>query len=135
MTRVELVYDKVCPNVDAARKVLLEAFRLVGLQPSWTEWEQKSPECPAYARGYGSPTILVDGRDVAGVAPGAGYSSCRLYRSGSGLLQGVPTVEQIAQALRAASSQSPISKPLSSGWQSSLATAPGIAFALLPQLA
>lgn len=135
MTRVELVYDTVCPNVQGARKALLEGFSLVGLQPSWTEWDPKSPESPTYVRRYGSPTILVDGRDIAGVAPGTGDSSCRLYRSGSGSLQGVPTGEQIAQALRADGGQPPIAKRSSSGWRSSLATVPGIAFAFLPKLA
>jgi hypothetical protein len=135
MTRVELVYDTDCPNVQGARRALLEGFSLAGLQPSWMEWDPKSPESPTYVRGYGSPTILVEGRDIAGVAPGTGDWSCRLYRSGSGSLQGVPTGEQVAEALRAGGDQPPIAKRSSSGWRSSLATVPGIAFAFLPKLA
>lgn len=135
MPRVELIYDTDCPNVQSTRKALLEGFGLVGLQPSWTEWDRKSPESPAYVRGYGSPTILVEGRDIAGVAPGTVDSSCRLYHSGSGSLQGVPNGEQVAEALRADGGQPPIATRSSSGWRSSLATVPGIAFAFLPKLA
>ncbi|RJP21195.1 MAG: hypothetical protein C4529_08000 [Deltaproteobacteria bacterium] len=135
MTRVELIYDTDCPNVQRARKAMLEGFSLAGLQPSWTEWERKSPESPAYVRGYGSPTILVDGRDVAGVAPGDGESSCRLYRNGSGRLEGVPPIEQIRDAFRACGNPSQVGARSSTGWQSSLATVPGIAFAFLPKLA
>lgn len=135
MTSVELIFDADCPNVGRARRALLEGFRLAGLQPSWTEWDRKSPESPAYVRGYSSPTILVEGRDVAGIAPGNGESSCRLYRNGSGPFQGAPSVEQVAEVLRADSGQPPIARRSSSGWRSSLATVPGIAFAFLPKLA
>jgi hypothetical protein len=131
----ELIYDMDCPNVRLARDALLKAFGDVGLMPKWSEWDRKSPDSPAYVRGYGSPTILVDGRDVAGVASGDGESSCRLYRNESGRFQGVPPVEQIAEALRAKNVRQPITMPRSSGWSSSLATAPGIAFALLPKFA
>lgn len=135
MKRVVLIYDTDCPNVQRARKALLEGFGLAGLRPSWTEWDRKSPESPAYVRGYGSPTILVDDRDVAGVAPGDGGSSCRLYHSGSGAFDGAPSAEQVAEALRGDHGQPPVAKHSSSGWRSSLATVPGIASALLPKLA
>ncbi len=45
----------------------------------------------------GSPTILVDGRDVvAGTASAS--MSCRLYRTERGV-DGAPTVEQLVKAL------------------------------------
>jgi len=135
MTRVELIYDRDCPNVQRARRALLEGFNLAGLQPSWTEWDRMSPDSPAYARTYGSPTILVDGRDVGGAAPGDGGSSCRLYRNGSGAFKGAPSVNQVAQALRGQNGQPLTAMRSSSGWRSSLATIPGIAFAFLPKLA
>lgn len=135
MLRVELIYDPTCPNVVRARTALLEGFGAAGLQPAWTEWDRSAPESPAYVRGYGSPTILVEGRDLAGIAPGSGESSCRLYRSRSGSTQGAPPVEQVAQALRAGIGQVSTALRSPSGWRSSLATAPGIAFALLPKFA
>jgi hypothetical protein len=48
-------------------------------------------------RGCGSPTILVDGRDVAGLAPAAEVC-CRVYAGPNGF-SGAPGIEQIAEAL------------------------------------
>lgn len=135
MSHVELIYDTDCPNVRCAREALLKGFSEAGLQATWTEWDRKSPESPTYARQYGSPTILVNGRDVAGVAPGNGGSSCRLYRNGSSRFDGAPSVEQIRDAVRAGGNLSLVGARSSSGWRSSLATAPGITFAFLPKLA
>ncbi len=135
MTHVELIYDTDCPNIQHARRALLEGFNLAGLQPSWTEWDRKSPDSPAYARTYGSPTILVGGRDVGGAAPGDGGSSCRLYRSGSGAFGGAPSAEEVAEVLRGGHAQPLGRTRTSSAWRSSLATIPGIAFAFLPKLA
>jgi len=135
MTRAELIYDTDCPNVRRARRALLEGFSLAGLQPTWTEWDRKASDSPAYARGYGSPTILVDGRDVTGSAPGDGGSSCRLYHNGSGAFGGAPSAEQVAEVLRGGDAKPSVPTRSSSGWRSSLATIPGIAFAFLPKLA
>ncbi len=134
-TRVELIYDTGCPNLQRSRQALREAFGLAGLRPEWTEWDRNSPESPAYVRGYGSPTILVDGRDVAGVAANNGESCCRLYRNDSGAFGGAPSVEQVAKALHLDNPSPPGAARSSSGWRSSLAAVPGIAFAFLPKLA
>lgn len=134
MPRVELIYDMDCPNVRCARGALLKGFKLTGFAPSWTEWDRNSADTPTYARRYGSPTILVEGRDVAGVAPGGEESSCRVYPN-AGSFQGAPSGEQVAKALRAESSQARIIACSSAGWGSTLATMPGIAFAFLPKLA
>jgi len=99
MARVELVYDADCPNVRDARGALLMAFVEARLPPSWTEWDRKSPECPAYARRYGSPAVLVEGSDVAGARPVEGSDCCRLYDHGPAGLRGVPPVKLIAAAL------------------------------------
>jgi len=98
--RVELVYDRDCPHVDAARAALRCAFAEIGVAPAWVEWDLKALDSPGYVRGYGSPTILVNGQDVAGVEPNAGADCCRLYRSDAGELRGVPPVEQIVAAMR-----------------------------------
>lgn len=135
MPRVELIYDTGCPNVPGARKALLQGFQGVGLQPSWSECDRESADSPAYVRQYGSPTILVDGRDVAGTAPGSGASSCRLYCNASGTLERAPSVEQITEALRRSEHPPGVGARSASGWRISLATVPGIAFAFLPKLA
>lgn len=79
MPRAELIYDLDCPNVAKERTQLLRAFARGGGPAIWVEWNRKAPESPGHVRGYGSPTILVDGKDVAGAQPGERSDSCRLY--------------------------------------------------------
>jgi mercuric ion transport protein len=95
---VELVYDKDCPHVGAARANLLRAFEAAGVPAKWTEWEQSSSDTPAHLRGFGSPTVLVEGHDVAGAQPVEGLACCRLYETDDGR-GGVPPVGLIAGAL------------------------------------
>lgn len=98
--RVELVYDRDCPHVDAARAALRCAFAEIGVVPAWVEWDHSARDSPDYAHGYGSPTILVNGKDVAGAEPNAGADCCRLYTSDEGGLRGVPPVARIVAAIR-----------------------------------
>jgi|YelNatPaOPRAMG01_1025707.scaffolds.fasta_scaffold95276_2 mercuric ion transport protein len=101
MIQVELIYDCDCPAAPQARENLREALLRAGLAPRWVEWERSSPDAPERVRAYGSPTILVDGRDVAGnEAPGA--ACCRIYEPQPGRLAAVPPVELILAALREA---------------------------------
>lgn len=100
MSRViELIYDADCPNVESARAALRQALDAVGLPLTWTEWLRGSPEAPEHAECYGSPTVLVDGRDVLDDA-GVEASACRLYRDASGVLVPAPPPEAIVRRLR-----------------------------------
>ena len=98
MPKVELVYDPGCPNVEAARAQLLRAFAVLDLPPRWQEWSSDNPATPEHARGYASPTILVDGQDVSGAEPIDGEASCRIYATNDGL-RGTPSVREIIAAL------------------------------------
>jgi mercuric ion transport protein len=100
VTRVELIYDGDCPNVPKARVRLLQAFAEAGIAPHWLEWERGDPASPDYVRGYGSPTILVDGRDVEGAGPSDDIHCCRLYSDSESGFQGAPPVRSITSALR-----------------------------------
>jgi len=104
MARVELIYDEGCPNVDAARAQLRRAFERAGRDPRWRELSSADPGLPDHARGYGSPTILVDGHDVASEPRSAG-SCCRVYARADGRLAGVPSVDRIVEALRSAEAE------------------------------
>jgi hypothetical protein len=97
--RVELVYDRDCPNVEAARVLLRQAFTQMGIPAVWQEWDRNAPESPVYARHYGSPTILVNGLDVAGVDPSDGADCCRIYQDEHRGLRGVPTLTHVVTAL------------------------------------
>jgi len=87
---IELVYFAGCPNVDGARANLRAALQALRLAPTWTEWDQGNAAAPPRVRGFGSPTVLVDGRDITGVGP-ATAAACRA--------DGAPSVERIVAAL------------------------------------
>lgn len=96
--RIDLVWERGCPNADAARSVVRQALGEAGLEPQWTEWEIGADELPAFARGFGSPTILVDQHDVAGLAGGGSDDACRIYLD-DGEMSGVPSVETVVRRL------------------------------------
>ena len=97
MASVELLYFPDCPNVPAAREQLRRAFVALGMAPEWTEVDVTSESALPHTRGYGSPSILVDGRDVTGASPSGG-SCCRVYAGSD--VRGVPPIEAIVSALR-----------------------------------
>ena len=130
MPTVDLVYDSDCPNVIKARSNLLRAFTKAGITPTWSEHRIGDPEVPARVRGYGSPTILIGGRDVAGLEPSA-EACCRIYAGNSG----VPTVELIASALSASAGPVRSSNSSGGGWRAAIAVLPGIGVAALPKVA
>ncbi len=102
MAKVEFIYFAGCPNIELARERLHDAFAVAGLTPQWIEWDRNEVASPAHTRGWGSPTILVNGEDVTGGAPDHDEtSSCRLYVQSSGKFDGAPSVESIVDALRA----------------------------------
>ena len=98
MVNAELIYDGDCPNVEAARERLKSALTKAGFETRWQEWERSDAKSPDYVKKYGSPTILVDGKDVGGALPGDG-KSCRVYTDSDGSFSGVPSPEAIAATL------------------------------------
>lgn len=128
---VELIYDADCPNVAQTRSLLIKAFTRTGVSARWREWERAAPDSPEYARSYGSPTILVDGEDVAGAGPVSGAGACRVYSDLDGKLSRTPSLETICSALSRASP----ARPAKTRWQAVAASFPAIGAALLPKLA
>lgn len=94
---IDFIYDRDCPHAETARENLRDALRRASLPFIWTEYRVGDTDLPAYARGFGSPTILVDTRDVGGAEPGAA-PFCRLYEDH----RGAPSVARISAALEAA---------------------------------
>lgn len=125
--KVELVYESGCPNIQQARENLLRALSQAQLPARWTEWNTESQDCPDHVRGFGSPTVLVNGNDTLGQASGAG-SCCRLYPTSDGHQAGSPPVDVIRLALLGSGSTP------KAGWRSNLAVLPGVGVALLPKL-
>ena len=98
MPTVDLVYDEDCPNVAIARAHLLAAFRRCGVVAKWNEYVTSDPAAPTRVHGYGSPTVLVNGRDVAGLPPSVNGNCCRIYTGQPGTAR-APSVDQIAETL------------------------------------
>ena len=80
--RIHLLHFEGCPNVDAARAALREALAAEGLDARVEEIDVEGAGAPEWARGWGSPTILIDGQDVMGQTQ-SGSSCCRLYADGA----------------------------------------------------
>ncbi len=74
---IELVFFEGCPNVGRVRDNLRSALRAAGKDPTWTECDVLAESTPKHRRGYGSPTVLIDGRDVTGDRTGAVAIACR----------------------------------------------------------
>lgn len=91
MKEIELIYDKDCPNVEKARRNIHTAQIRTGLGTEMTN--------PVHAKNFGSPAVLVDGRDIAGTHATEG-NNCRVYLGDLNGRQGVPPVEQIVLAIR-----------------------------------
>ncbi len=126
MPSIEFIYDLDCPNVEGARQALRSALRLSGLTEQWREWNRADTAAPGHVRQYGSPTILVNGRDISGVRPAAA-PSCRIYTDSAGHGRGIPPVDAIRQALEGTGTNA--------GGRGSLVSAlPAIGVALLPKL-
>ncbi len=136
MPTVELIYDRDCPNVEDTRVQLRQALEAAGLAPEWQEWDRADPRAPAYARRYGSPTVLVDGRDVAGTEP-SDAPSCRIYASTAGRGRGVPAADMIAAALNKTGMDTAPASACDSGSSvfKMFAALPAVGTALLPNLA
>lgn len=119
MPKVELLSFPSCPNVARARERLVRAFASARLTPSWTEHATGDPMLPPYARGFGSPTILVDGRDILGEEASGSAEACRLK---------IPEIATLIAALEGNGERT-------KGWRLNFATLPGFALALLPKVA
>lgn len=98
MPKIELIYDQDCPNVPQARDALQQALDQLQLDLRWQEWQRSAPDCPAYARNLGSPSILVNERDVSAAANNDS-SCCRVYPENAGF-KGCPSVASIIAAIK-----------------------------------
>lgn len=125
---VILLYDGDCPNVSKAQANLREAFASVGHIADWRDIDRGAAGTPEQLKGYGSPTILVEGHDVAGQQTSSDGKCCRVYQTPNGLA-GVPTVEQISTLLK----DEP-QKKVKSGRKRFLAVLPAVGVAMVPKI-
>jgi len=94
--RVQFLAFAGCPLAEAAREALDKAIVELAL----SEYEEVDILDPATAeelRGWGSPTILVNGIDVTGTAKGDG-AGCRIYSTASRVPETALIVRRIIEA-------------------------------------
>ncbi len=99
--QIELIYDSDCPNIDRARSAIREALRTAGAAEVWKEWDRGLPDTPNEFFGLGSPTVLVNGRDIGcdeGGSLATGAHSCRIYMDECGCICGAPSTALILSA-------------------------------------
>ena len=95
--RVQFLAFEGCPLAKAARDALDEAVAQAGLEGGYEEIDILDPETSDELRGWGSPTILVNGDDVAENTKGEG-AGCRIYATDSRVPEPAVIVERIRDA-------------------------------------
>ena len=98
--QVELLYWEGCPSYPEARALVEEVLSANGIHAPVQMREVRS-HAEAQQLGFpGSPTILVDGRDIdARGASARPALNCRIYLLPDGRVSPVPSREQIEEAL------------------------------------
>jgi hypothetical protein len=76
--KIQLLVFPNCPLAAAARASLKQALDELSIA-AHEEIDILDPATPDELRGWGSPTILVDGEDVSG-APKGDSVGCRVYQ-------------------------------------------------------
>lgn len=100
MPKIELLYFTGCPNYQRALTVLQEAIKAAKLRASIDMVAVETQEEAERQRFYGSPTIRVNGVDIAPLDPFAQPAlACRVYRTAQRALSPIPPVEAVAAAL------------------------------------
>ena len=94
--RVQFLAFDGCPLADTARAALNEALTESCLE-GFEEIDILDPDTPDELRRWGSPTILVNGADVAGNVRGEGVG-CRIYATDTRVPSSAVIVERINEA-------------------------------------
>jgi hypothetical protein len=98
--KVEVLHIDECPNWVQAGTRMREALDAAGLAAVGVDFVLLHSSAEAAKVPFaGSPTILIDGTDAFPDGARTADLACRVYRTETGF-SGLPTTEQIAQALR-----------------------------------
>lgn len=97
--KVEVLYVAECPSHTAAVQLVKDVLRVEGVAADVLEVLVKDDKMAGELRFHGSPTIRIDGWDVAGDPPKmeAFALSCRLYPESRHA--GLPPAEMVRRAV------------------------------------
>lgn len=100
---VELLWWSGCPSTERALSELRAVMEQAGLDPGAVRLREVTTEAQAAAEAFaGSPTVLVDGRDVQPPGDEPAGLTCRVYRLRDGRISPTPDPSDLREALRAA---------------------------------
>jgi hypothetical protein len=100
---VEFLWWADCPSWDRALSELRAEMESIGLDPASVQLREVETDADAEALGFaGSPTIRIDGRDIADPGETAPGLNCRVYRLRDGRISALPDREDVRDALAAA---------------------------------
>lgn len=105
---ITFLYYEACPSYDAALDRLRQVVHEEGIQATIKIVKVETEEQAQRLRFIGSPTILVDGRDIDPPPPGAYHAlTCRAYRLEDDRISPLPSVTMLRRALQADSTKNP----------------------------
>jgi hypothetical protein len=102
--QIELLWWEGCPSIERALDELRGALTETGLAAAEVRMREIRTDTEASEADFrGSPTILIDGKDVAPGSDGEPTGlSCRVYRRRDGRISPTPDPEDLRAALRCA---------------------------------
>ena len=106
--KIQLLSFPGCPNAEPALHALREAMALDKVGDAIEEIDVSRPDAPAWVKGWGSPTILIEDADVSGETRSTSEVSCRLYQGGA------PSVARIRARIAAARGNAVLPAPMRS---------------------
>jgi hypothetical protein len=99
---VELLWWAGCPSWEEAVALVRDEMAAAGLDPDGLEARELRTDAEAEREGFpGSPTIRVDGRDIAEPGDEPVGLTCRVYRLRDGRISALPDPADVRDALRA----------------------------------
>ncbi len=97
------LYSEECPSHEEALERLRQVMQEEAIQAEIEVVKVETAEQAQKLAYIGSPTILVNGRDIDPPPPNAYYAvSCRAYRLEDGRISPLPSYSMIRKAIRAA---------------------------------
>jgi hypothetical protein len=101
--KVELLWWEGCPSTEKALGLLREVLAEEGIDPGGIELREVATDADAdRERFVGSPTIRIDGAEVAPAEGEPAGLTCRIYRLRDGRVSPTPDPEDIREAIRGA---------------------------------
>jgi hypothetical protein len=119
--KVQFLSFPDCPNRAVAKSRLTKVLADLRLPVEVEEIDTALPATPEHLKGWPSPTILINGKDIEGLTPGT-CESCRRYADGQ-----APSEATLRAALRRATN--------AESAQGLFGGAPAVLASLLPALA